>query len=297
VVADLILLVALAASNATPVQASVEVSDDVVHLERDTTVKVRITAPSEVDVSAPDVAGIESLFTIVRTEPPMRMTDDGWTTHAYRLRLRPRLLPNHHVAPVRFGYVDLAYYPPRTGTVATALLPLRTDLPAVAGEADVMDDVALRRVGPPAAVVARAALGILLGLAAFAGIGITVYRVRHPPPLPPPPPHVVALRELDALEAEAKASALPASTVYPRAAEIVRTYLADAAGIPAHERTSREIASAVRADGRFPPAVQAAVHALMRKTDRVKFARAEPRTEETQTALHDARRCVEETDA
>lgn len=119
--------------------------------------------------------------------------------------------------------------------------------------------------------------------------GLTLVRARRPsdPPLPvvpDPTPETPATRALAALErirARASGDVDARAEDVSDAAEVVRTYVSEAFGVPAPKRTSEELLAA------NPPTPLDALRVVLLEADRVKYATGRP-SSETRGAVLDA---------
>lgn len=129
------------------------------------------------------------------------------------------------------------------------------------------------------------------------GVGVGIWyvvarkdhlRLRQPPP-PPVPPHRKAQRALDELEARELWQAGETKTYYSELSHILRTYLEGRFGIPALETTTRQIVGALSTKSGFDPGLGEELSQLLRLSDLVKFARAEPEADVHQRGLERVR--------
>jgi hypothetical protein len=103
----------------------------------------------------------------------------------------------------------------------------------------------------------------------------------------PEPPAARYLRALDALRGEV--GRLPRDAFYDRLSMAVRAFVEETTGVPAPERTTRELIGALAARGLAPPGTLAAIRDLLERADLAKFARIEDETAAALQALEQAR--------
>ena len=206
--------------------------------------------------------------------------------------------------------LDTAYVPPLrilfsanadTFSVATPplILPVSSLVPA---EAEGIKDLAslVEFAGPIWPYV-------LLGLALLALAALLIYylrlRRRAPEPEPPPPPPVprispyeaaiARLRELETASLEAPMQIKP---FFVELSDLLRTYLEDGLGVPALERTTRELMNefdnrAVRY--KLPGGAPQRVYGILELSDLVKFADVRPPGAQSRMALDETRKTVD----
>lgn len=116
-------------------------------------------------------------------------------------------------------------------------------------------------------------------------------------PAPPLPPHVVAIRALEALHHRKLWQNGKFKLYYSDLTDILRTYIAGRYGIGAMEMTSDEILDAMRSlpEEELPKKAAMDLTAILRDADLVKFAKAEPESEQNENDYTRAYYFVEET--
>ncbi len=155
-----------------------------------------------------------------------------------------------------------------TDTLLSAPIPVfvRSVLPT--GDATLRD---IRDVDAPWPVTLISlclvvALLVLFGLRLMSRRGVVAPKAQDASPRLGPSPYDVALEQLRQVEE----SDVGVEQQYQQAADIVRGYIAATRGVPALERTTAEILSALNVNGE--------VAEFFREADRVKFAGWRPRT-------------------
>lgn len=143
------------------------------------------------------------------------------------------------------------------------------------------------RLSDYAAYIAVAAVLLLAGLAAWYYLRFRKTRDAAPAPARVIPPHELALTALAALEGSAAAD----KDYYSALDRTLRVYLDGRYGIPAPERTTREVTAAMAERG-LPIT---GVGELLDEVDLVKFAKAELPPERRRESLERVRAFVERT--
>lgn len=140
--------------------------------------------------------------------------------------------------------------------------------------------------------------------AALAGLAYGVYyymkkrkhRAGEVPAAPVPniPPHVLALMQLEQLEAKRLWQSGEIKAFYSEATEIVRRYFEQRYGIMALEMTSGEVMAQLQRCP-VPPETVRAIETFLSGADLVKFAKYQPVAGENEQVITDARMIVEAT--
>jgi len=205
--------------------------------------------------------------------------------------------------------LDTAYVPPLrilfsanadTFSVATSrlILPVSSLVPA---EADSIKDLAslVEFAGPIWPYV-------LLGLALLVLVALLIYYLRRrrapepePEPEPPPPrisPYEAAIARLRELETASLEAPTQIKPFFVELSDLLRTYLEDRLGVPALERTTRELMNefdnrAVRY--KLPGGAPQRVHGILELSDLVKFADVRPPGAQRRMALDETRKTVD----
>ena len=148
---------------------------------------------------------------------------------------------------------------------------------------------------------------VLLGLAILILIATILYylreRRRQPPPPPPAPPepeitpYEAAMTRLRALSEE-EALAMPerVKPFYVELSDLLRTYLEDRLGVPALERTTRELMYEMEARTvryRLPGPAPNRIKEILTLADLVKFADYVPPTEQGYHTLDETRKAID----
>lgn len=112
------------------------------------------------------------------------------------------------------------------------------------------------------------------------------------PPLPPIPPYQEAQERLRALEQMEPADPDQTKPFYIELADLLRTYLEKRVGVPALERTTRELTREMKQYARrgdVPEDIPQALNAVLSLADLVKFADMKPPSRQHERALAESR--------
>jgi predicted nucleic acid-binding protein len=258
-------------------------------------IEVRLEHPpgTEVEPAAVDSGGV---FTLLEREGIERISDGEsmarFTVAAYDTG---RLT----IPPFRFRAVapgDTAAVEVTTGPIEVVLHDVPVDTTA-----DIRD------IRPPVSLGyswREAVVPGLLLLAALVVAGLVVRAVRRrrrgrdvvpePGPVDARPPHEIALERLRRIEAERIWQAGEVKRYHSEVTDVVRSYLEARFRIAAPELTTEEILAEVRRDG-LDSRAAAEIERVLRRADRVKFARYRPLPEENEAAMREAFAVVERT--
>lgn len=281
-----------------PVELTVTVDSDTIETGTPLTMELRALAPSDVEITMPllevpddaMIAGFHVLENEVRPDYPdgdrrawtQRMVLDTFETGSLQL-------PG---ATARFtdrrGEIEVA------GTVTTD--PLELTVRSFVDE----DSAGLRDIrGPVAIPLTNWGLWLLVGGVLLLGSGLVVRQVvrRRERSVPPPlPPHILAQRQLDALESEGLLERRCFQPYYVRLTDILRHYIEGRFGMLAPTRTTPEFLDDMRSSDALLAPQQDQLGGFLRIADLVKFARHEPAVDEGEEALHMARTFIVDTE-
>ena len=139
--------------------------------------------------------------------------------------------------------------------------------------------------------IADIPLGVMLGgalaLVVLVLIALAIWSARSRKPKLTP--REVALRDLEAL----RGRPLTPYEFGVRASDVLRTFLRDALGLNAMNRTSIEFLESLREDPVFNIDQKAALAAFLKAADLLKFARVDAARDEIEQLMDTARRLVE----
>ncbi|MEM8556710.1 MAG: DUF4381 family protein [Bacteroidota bacterium] len=122
----------------------------------------------------------------------------------------------------------------------------------------------------------------LVIVALLAGLALWLWRTRRQRiglPAPVLPPREEALVRLDALAVPDRSAPDAVPTYYAALADTLRTYLARALTVPAHEQTTRELLRTLETHPDVDEATRVRLGVVLRRADLAKFARVTPDVE------------------
>lgn len=246
--------------------------------------------PATVSIGSLIHEAVDSSLDIAEREKPRRFRRGGGThwTAAFTVRgfnLGPIVLPRLSL-PVRMAAMSDALEFPQDSLFVDSL----TAAPTGAMEPDRGPLPTELRPLDLALVIA----GILFLAAMLTAASILIARARSrargaasaPTAEPPEPPGVQFLRALGALRAEIQS--LPRDLFYERLSLALRAYAAAVTGIPALDRTTRELEREFFARPDLNREAVASLTRALRRSDLAKFARQEDPLAEALAALDEA---------
>ena len=148
---------------------------------------------------------------------------------------------------------------------------------------------------------------VLLALALLIGLGLLLYYLRlrkrppEPEPLPPPSeprisPYEAAVARLRRLETAPLDVPDEVKPFFVELSDTLRTYLEDGLGVPALERTTRELMQEFEAQTvrhKLPGGAPKRVHGILELADLVKFADFKPPDAQSRMVLGETRKTVD----
>lgn len=206
-----------------------------------------------------------------------------WTRQIQGFALGPIPLPRAALVSDRPSGSDTIAFPPDTLFVDSLTAAPRDSIDPDRGPIS----PGLR---PVDRAVVAAALGLLAAFVATLAWFWRRMRRRRSAAVrgaPPEPPAARLARALDALRDDV--DRLSRDTFYDRLSDAVRTYIEAETGVPAPERTTREIQSELAHLGRADAGTRASVGRLLRRADLAKFARTEEERAAALAAVEEAR--------
>ncbi len=148
---------------------------------------------------------------------------------------------------------------------------------------------------------------ILLGLAMLVLVGLLIYYLRErqrppepeaPPPLPEPrvSPYEAAIKRLRLLEKARLDAPAEIKPFFVELSDLLRTYLEEGLGVPALERTTRELMDEFEnrtVRYKLPGGALQRVSGILELSDLVKFAEIKPPGAQSRMALDETRKTVD----
>lgn len=285
------LLLAAATSGGVDVSVTLDPAD--VPFHRTAAYTVTVEAPSDVEVTLPDMlgkfAGLEASDVQRNTEPVSETRRRITETYI----LDPILINDYRIEPVTVTWGD-----GESVTVPSPALRVR-DLTEEEKQAAMQFETAAGPLAPNNPLLRDKRVWI--GLAAFALLAIaaaayTVLKRRRPAHVAPPaPPWEVAYQRLRALDERHLPEAGKYDPFYVDLSSILRYYIEDRFRVRAPEQTTQEFLSATSAGGSLTPPHQQILGGFLRHCDRVKFAQYVPTVEEMEQSFTTVLQFVDET--
>jgi len=225
--------------------------------------------------------------------------EDGKVTRSRTYRLEPFLEGTYTIPSLSVSFWKevegddekaTAETEPVTVTVASVLAPN-----AQPGVMDIAGPVAVQNPTPWELYIV-----LLLLLAAALGALYWYKFVRvvpGPPPPPPIPPHVRALEALEAIEREKLVEKGLYKEYYIRVSDVLRHYMEDEFHLRAPERTTEEFLAEIQHNAVLGLQEQLLLRAFLRHCDLVKFAKAEPSSEEIRETFQTCEKFIIDSEA
>ena len=265
-----------------------------VQLDRDVLLTLRITAPSDMEVTLPALNDRVQGFMLSGVIDEEPVTRAGKVIRERRARLTPILAREYRLAPMAIAYTDHSRSPADSGWFPTR--PLLFDpVPPIQGRAgkDIDSVLAPVWIYPSAKTVGLYGLmAIVLILILFLAWKL-LKRVRRAVQLMRMSPRERALHDLAELLAKGLVARNLVKEFYLELTLIVRQYIERAHAIRAPEQTTEEFLKAVSSDPRFSAAVVAKLKGFLEAADLVKFAAYRPPPDAIDGATNTARQYVE----
>ncbi|MDD4872365.1 MAG: hypothetical protein PHR77_17575 [Kiritimatiellae bacterium] len=279
------------------IQVTVIVDPQVIRIDKDVILTVKISAPSEIEVTMPAMEDRLRGFIqngMLDKEP---VNHSGKITYERQLLLTPVISDEYRLAPFPIVYVDKGKSPAATGWFASKPIIFDT-APIIDGKANKDINVSMQPIWiyPPFKTVALYFLLFTAGIAGLFLIWKLLKKVRRQIQLMRMSPKERALEELAELLAKNLVEKSLVKEFYLELTMIVRRYIERAHSIRAPEQTTEEFLAAVTNDVRFSHEVITRLKSFLEAADLVKFAAYHPETNAITRATDTARGYVE-TDA
>lgn len=238
-------------------------------------------------VLSPPDSSLESMDENPQRFPHLEARGDRdvwtWSRRIQGFALGPLPLPYAAIVVARPSGADTLAFPPDTLFVDSLTAAPRDSIEPDRG----VLSPGLRQVDRTVAAAGALLLVALIAVAAWAVRRMLRRAPEAEKALAPEPPAAILARALDALALEL--DRLPRDAFYQRLSGAVRAYLEAATGIPAPERTTREIEEELLRRAPGDAATRESVARLLRRSDLAKFARAEDERAAALSALEEAR--------
>lgn len=225
--------------------------------------------------------------------------EDGRVTRSRTYRLEPFLEGSYTIPPLSVSYWQEVEGDDKKATVETE--PLTVTVASVLApnaQPGVMDIAGPVAVQNPTPWVLYAVLLLLLATALGALYWYKFIRVVPGPPPPLPiPPHVRALEALEAIERERLVEKGLYKEYYIRVSDVLRHYMEDEFQLRAPERTTEEFLAEIQHNAVLGLQEQLLLRAFLRHCDLVKFAKAEPSSEEIRETFQTCEKFIIDSEA
>lgn len=260
-----------------PVEVSLTFTPGQVSVNRDLRLEIRMTAPSEMDLTLPDLSDRLEGFADNGQYERDPVVANGKATRVVHVRLTPVVSRRYRVAPFAIQYTDRSVSPPLEGWFPTPPVVLEAKpLPDVGDDDDVNVAFEPVWVRPTARTITLYAGLIVLVAAALFGLWKLLSRVREEVALRRMSPRERALRELQQLLGKDLIGKKQIKTFYVELTMVVRRYIERRHTVRAPEQTTEEFLTAVSQDQRFSRTSIDTLKAFLEAADMVKFAGYQP---------------------
>lgn len=238
---------------------------------------------SAADDAKPEAAAEKPVFTLSGDEEaPPSLGQDGRVTRSRVYRLEPFLAGDYTVPPLPVSYWKEGEGGNPKSVLETEPVPI-----TVASVIDPNVEPGFKDIGGPVILndpVPWVRYAILLVLLAAAlGAAYWYKFVRVPPPTPaasPVPPHQRALEALEAIQRAKLVEQGLYKEYYIRVSDVLRRYMEEQFHLRAPERTTEEFLDEIQHNGVLGLQEQLLLREFLRHCDLVKFAKAEPTSEQ-----------------
>ena len=265
-----------------------------VELDRDILLTIKITAPSEIDVSLPSLDDRLQGFILNGTFETEPSSCDGKTTRQCNARLTPILASEYRLAPMAILYTDRSRSPAELEWFATRAIVFEA-VPPVEGKAGKDIEAVLTPVWiyPAFKTVSLYSILVIFVIGAVILAWRLLRRIQHSMKVRRMSPRERALDELSALLTKDLIAKNLVKEFYMELTMIVRRYIERRHLIRAPEQTTEEFLATVVDDPRFSKDVVEKLKAFLEAADLVKFAAHRPPAEAVNKAIGTAREYIE----
>lgn len=256
-------------------------------------------APAQVTVELPPFGEALGRFAIVSFTPRSATLPDDSTRLSQRYVLDPPSSGAHRIPPLRVAFTDRRQGGPDGGAREVFTDELPVHVAAVAPEGEASAELRPLRGPLPEDTRTRQALrlalpALVVGLLVAGWLAVRALR-RRAARILRASAYDVALARLQRLVDRGPPDPSEADRFYVELSDVVRRYIEDRYGVRAPELTTEEFLREARHLRSVAEAQRALLTAFLSACDRVKFAGYRPATEESASALRDARRFLDET--
>jgi hypothetical protein len=258
---------------------------------------VEVRHPSAVNIAWPVIRDTMGAFDVVRQDTIMRTETDGSVQLKKEFVIAKYEPGTYDIQPFMVMFVG-----PQGDSGTASSNPIPVEIRGI----EVDTSMTIKDLKPPMTVPMSAEeIAVYTGIfAAIIGLAYALYyyiRKRRSAggavqeeQRPNIPPHVLAMMQLEALEAKRLWQAGEVKAYYSEATEIVRRYFEQRYGIMALEMTTGEVMAQLSAF-KLPASLVSGIDSLLSGADMVKFAKYQPIAAENEQVVANARRIVEQT--
>ena len=275
-----------------PIQLTLQAEPATVDLTRDIRLSMKLTAPSEFDITFPAIEDRLQGFALAGTLRKPDITRDGKTIREIQHLLTPLVADRYRIAPMALEYLDHGRQPPQPGWFPTK--PVVFAMPAItnaAGRVNVRFEPV--RLGPsPRTVIGWTLITLLVAGAAWA-LWHWGRRLHRAIALRLLSPKERALRELEELLAQHLPEKNLIKDFYVELTMVVRRFIERRHRVRAPEQTTEEFLKMIAGDPRFSDEVTRKLRTFLQSADLVKFAAYTPESEHIARATTTAREYIE----
>lgn len=290
-------------SESGPVKVTIELSPKKPRLGDPLTLTLTVTAQPQVTVEMPPFGEALGRFTIVSFTPRAETAADGRVTHVQRYVLDAPMSGRQRIPALRVEFTDARPgQGPDGGAESTheiltdeLALDIESVLPAGQVESELrglrgpLDESVARSQQLRYALIPLALLALAAGLLLLRSLRRRArQRVRVSA-------YDVAMRRLGSLQRRGWPKQDEADPWYVELSDIVRRYIEDRYGVRAPELTTEEFLREARQQLRMQDSHRELLEAFLSTCDRVKFAGYRPGESESQQALREAQRFIDDT--
>lgn len=260
-----------------PVKMILTIDPPEIQLHKDALLVIKITHPSEIRLTMPDMSDRLTGFEITGTYDREPVAEDGFSTIETHFLLTPVISDEYRIAPIPVVYEDMSVNPAQKKWFPTRPVTIEF-LPPGDGNvpSDINTDIKPVWIYPTFRTVALWTAAGILGIGIIWLVFRLSRRVREEIQLRRMSPRERALKELARLMAKHLPEKDMVKDFYLELTMIVRRYIERRHAIRAPEQTTEEFLEAVTQDRRFSPAVIKTLKEFLEAADLVKFAAHRP---------------------
>jgi len=273
-----------------PVKASISVVPARIRFDREMIMKLRVIAPSEVEIKLPPLSECVEGFTVANITDENFKTDEGIIVTGKVARLVPYPSSEYWIGPVVIEYLDRSYSPCVTGWLTLKPLSVEYESPPVlqtnmlSGEPELfVPEEKLKRYR-------IYFLPLIISVVVFMVVFLFL-RQNQMKSEEELTPYQYALKELDKIQTHLDNSAYNIKLAYTELTEVIRRYISDSYMINARNLTSLELIQSLAT--RVGAEALNKLHSFLNLADAVKFAAYCPTREKVLASPAIVKECLE----